>query len=245
MNMPGSRVVVLYEDKTAGGLHHLVRTIVEVYRNEAGREPFTYFHALPMKGNSKLVAECSNYERLRFVGPHHADFVMAVIDAYEVEKVVPGIPPPPRRDPNRIDWVEPFQQYCEELETTVRAHLQARAFAPMTPERRAAEESRFFPRVLFWERESIFLAASEILRETRGLELAEDATTNVGLLSTRCPTGVLKESWLRRHGCRQPYAKQIDGPRLFGDLVGRYTEWPRILERLPSFHDIINTLVGI
>ena len=243
--MAGPRVVVLYEDKTAGGLHHLVRTIVEVYRNEAGREPFAYFHALPMKGNSKLVAECSSYERLRFFGPHRAEFVMAVIDAYEVEKVVAGIPPPPRRDPVRTDWVESFRQYCKELEISVREHLRNRAFAQMTPERRIAEESRFFPRVLFWERESIFLAAGEILRETRGLELPEDAITEVGLLTTRCPTGVLKDAWVRRPGSRQPYAKQIDGPRLFGDLVNRYTEWPGILERLPSFQDIIHTLVEI
>jgi hypothetical protein len=108
-----------------------------------------------------------------------------------------------------------------------------------------AEESHFFPRVLFWERESIFLAGSAILRETRGLEFPTDAVTEVGIMLTRCPTGVLKNSWLTRPGCRQPYAKQIDGPRLFGDLVSRYTEWPQILGRLPSFHDIINTLVGI
>jgi hypothetical protein len=56
--MAGPRVVVLYEDKTAGGLHHLVRSMVEVYRNEAGREPFAYFGSSPMKGNSKLIEEC-------------------------------------------------------------------------------------------------------------------------------------------------------------------------------------------
>jgi hypothetical protein len=68
MIMAGPRVVVLYEDKTAGGLHDLVRSIVTAHRNEDGREPFSYFGSLPMKGNSKLIAECSSYERLRFLG---------------------------------------------------------------------------------------------------------------------------------------------------------------------------------
>jgi hypothetical protein len=245
MNMAGPRVVVLYEDKTAGGLHHLVRSMVEVYRNEAGREPFAYFGSLPMKGNSKLIAECSSYERLRFFGPHRADYVMAVIDAYEVEKVVVEAPAAPLGDSKRTESVESFRLYCEELATAVREHMRTRALGRMTPDRRQAEESHFFPRVLFWERESIFLAGSAILRETRGLEFPADAVTEVGIMLTRCLTGILKNSWLRRPGCRQPYAKQIDGPRLFGDLVRRYTEWPQILGRLPSFHNIINTLVGI
>jgi hypothetical protein len=243
--MAGPRVVALYEDKTAGGLHHLVRTIVEVYRNEAGREPFAYFGSLPMKGNSKLVAECANYERLRFFGPHRADYVMAVIDAYEVEKAVPEAPSPRPCDPNRPDSVESFRRYCRELETAVHAQLRELAFAQMTVERRREEELHFFPRVLFWERESIFLAASEVLHETRGLEFPGDRVTEVGILLTRCPTGVLKDAWVRRPGCRQPYAKQVDGPRLFGDLVSRYTQWPEILRRSPSFHAIIDTLVKL
>jgi hypothetical protein len=243
--MPGPRVVVLYEDKTAGGLHHLVRTIVQVYRSEAGREPFAYFGSLPMKGNSKLVAECSSYDRMRFFGPHRADYLMAVIDAYEVEKVVPNAPAPPPSDPKRPDGLESFRQYTHQLEAAVCDHLRNLAFARMTLERRQEEESHFFPRVLFWDRESIFLAASEILKETRGLEFPAEAVTHEGILRTRCPTGVLKDAWLRRPGRPQPYAKQIDGPRLFGDLVQRYAEWPGVLDRLPSFRGIIETLVTI
>ncbi len=100
---------------------------MELYRNEAGREPFSYFGALPMKGNSKLIAECSSYERLRFFGPHRADYVMAVIDAYEVEKVVPEAPAPPLRDTNRTDSVEAFRQYCDKLATAVRESMRSRA----------------------------------------------------------------------------------------------------------------------
>jgi hypothetical protein len=243
--MAGARVVVLYEDKTAGGLHHLVRSIVRVHRNQAGREPFAYFGSLPMKGNSKLVAECSNYERLRFFGPHRSDYVMAVIDAYEVEKVVDGAPTPPSADPKRPDSIEAFRHYCVDLEKAVHNHLRKVAFARMTPERRQEEESRFFPRVLFWERESIFLAASEVLRETRGLEFPANMVTEVGILLARCPTGVLKDAWTKRPGCRQPYSKQVDGPRLFGDLVNRYDQWPEFLRRLPSLRSIIDTLVGV
>ncbi len=209
--MPGPRVVVLYEDKTAGGLHHLVRTIVQVHRSEVGREPLAYFGSLPMKGNSKLVAECSNYERMRFFGPHRADYVMVVIDAYEVEKAVRNAPAPPPSNPNRPDAFESFRQYTHQLEAAVRDQLRNLALATMTPERRQEEESHFFPQVLFWERESIFLAASEILKETRGLEFPDEAVSEEGILRTRCPTGVLKDTWLRRPGRPQPYSKQVEG----------------------------------
>jgi hypothetical protein len=198
-----------------------------------------------MKGNSKLLEQCANYERLRCFGPHRADYVMAVIDAYEVEKVVSEAPSPPPRDRNRFDSIRSFRRYCRELENAVHDHLRNLAFARMTAERRKEEESRFFPRVLFWERESIFLAGSEVLRESRGLEFPGDTVTDLGLWLTRCPTGVLKEAWVRRPGCRQPHAKQVDGPRLFGDLVSRYAQWPEILRRLPSLRDIIDTLVRL
>ncbi len=71
--MPGPRVVILYEDKTAEGLHRLIATMVTVRRNEQDREPFAYFRSLPMKSNGKLIEECRSFERMRFFGPHRAD----------------------------------------------------------------------------------------------------------------------------------------------------------------------------
>lgn len=81
----------------------------------------------------------------------------------------------------------------------------------MTLERRQEEEPHFFPRVLFWERESIFLAASEILKETRGLEFPVEAVTDEGVLRTRCPTGVLKDAWLRRPGALNLTQSRLTG----------------------------------
>ena len=56
MIVPGPRVVILYEDKTAGGLHHLISRMVEVRRGELNRDRLSYFHPLPMKANAKLTA---------------------------------------------------------------------------------------------------------------------------------------------------------------------------------------------
>jgi hypothetical protein len=237
----GPRVVSLYEDKTGGGLHRLVSTMVMTKRAEAGREPLAYFRDLAMKSNTKLIAECSNFERMRFFGPHHADHVMAVIDAYEVEKVVRAAPgplgPPLRDDPNA------FAAYCQTLDETVRDHMRKLAFASMTPVIRHREEERFHPFVLFWERESVFLAGSEILRETRKLEFPEEKTTPNGIQTTRCPTSLVEAAWLAKSGLK--YSKQINGPQLFGDLARDYSRWPVLLERLPCLEVIIRTLVAL
>ena len=97
--------------------------MVTTYRAEAGREPLAYFHALAMKSNTKLIAECSSYERMRFIGPHHADHVMAVIDAYNVEEVVKAAPKPP--GPRDRDDPGHFSAYCRTLDEAVRAHCAA------------------------------------------------------------------------------------------------------------------------
>ena len=125
--MPGPRVVVLYEDKTGGGLHRLISVIVTTRRAEAGREPFAYFRDLAMKSNSKLIVECSSYERMRFFGPHHADHVMAVIDAYEVENVVPDAPKP--LEPVHRSDIETFAEYCAKLDSAVTEHMRKLAFS--------------------------------------------------------------------------------------------------------------------
>ena len=239
--MPGSRVVILYEDKTGGGLHSLVRVIVTTRRAEVGREPLAYLYPLAMKSNTKLIAECSSYERMRFVGPHHADHVVAVIDAYEVENVVRSAPkpigPPDRDDPAA------FAAYCSELDFKVREHMRGLAFASMTAEVRGREEARFHPIVLFWERESVFLAGGEILNETRGLALPPDRTSLEGIQQTRCPTTVVKEAWVARTGLA--YSKQINGPQLFGDLARNYPRWSTVLDKLPSLREIVDTLVSL
>jgi len=236
--VPGPRVVVLYEDKTGGGLHHFVRTVVTTYRSLASREPIDPFKDFPLKGNANLIKACSRFDRLRF-GELRADHVVAVIDAYEVEKVVPAAPQPPARREDRVS----FDSYCQELNRTVREHMRDLAFGRMTPDRRQEEEPRFHPCVLFWERESIFLAGADTLRETRGLEHPEDDTTASGLIHTRCPTSVIESTFLAATG--KPYKKQLNGPQLFGDLANDYARWPTILERLPSLKEIVDTLVAL
>lgn len=238
--MPGPRVVILYEDKTGGGLHRLISVIVTTRRAEAGREPMAYFSPLAMKSNSKLIAECSSYERIRFIGPHNADHVIAVIDAYEVENVVPTAPKP--LGPPHRDDQDTFSAYCLALDAAVRKHMRNLAFGSMTAEARSREEGRFHPLVLFWERESVFLAGAETLNETRSLGLSEDRTSLLGIQQTRCPTGVIKAAWLARSG--QAYSKQINGPQLFGDLASDYARWPLILDRLPCLKEIVETIVA-
>jgi hypothetical protein len=239
--VPGPRVLVLYEDKTGGGLHRLISVIVTTRRAEAGREPLAYFRDLAMKSNNKLIAECSSYERMRFFGPHRADHVMAVIDAYEVENVVPAAPKP-LEPVDRGDY-ENFAEYCRELEEAVTLHMQKLAFSSMTDDVRSRELGYFHPRVLFWERESVFLAGGEILKETRGLELPETKLSIEGIQRVRCPTSIIKAAWAAKSG--RSYSKQINGPQLFGDLADAYDRWPMILDRLPCLKEIVDTLVAL
>jgi len=113
----------------------------------------------------------------------------------------------------------------------------------MTPDVRTQEEGRFHPLVLFWERESVFLAGGEILRDTRGLVLPETRTTLAGIQQARCPTGIVKAVWAARSG--QSYSKQINGPELFRDLAKASEDWPTLLDRLPSLREVVDTLVAL
>jgi hypothetical protein len=222
------RVVVLYEDKTAGGLHKLVSRMVQ----ETRAEPLWYFRSLPMKGNGKLVKACGDFERMRFFEPHRADHVFAVIDAYEVEKVVPKAPKPrppkPGDDPT-------FEAYARELEREVCAHLREVAKAP--------NDSSFHPIVLFWERESVFLAGREVLARTHSLELPAAVSTSSGVLRTRHPTKVIEEAWEKAYG--QPYSKAVNGPPLFDTLAEHRTIWPTLLAAVPCLKELVESLAAL
>lgn len=241
--MPGPRVVILYEDKTAGGLHHLIKRMVAVRRGEQNRDPFASFHSLPMKANAKLIAECRAYERMRFFGPHRADHVFAVIDGYEVENVVPTAPRPP--SPAQRGDLTLFDQYCLDLTAAVRSHVSDLAFAKMTPERREQETLRFHPHVLFWERESVLLAGGEILRLTPGLNLPEDKLSATGILLTRHPTPLIESAWAHRFPHDPHYSKADDGPQLFSNLVDHQDQWPTLLDRIPCLREIVDELTAL
>jgi hypothetical protein len=243
MIVPGPRVVILYEDRTAGGLHHLIWRMVAVNRGQQDREPFSYFGSLPMKANAKLIAECRAYERMRFFRPHRADHVFAVIDGYEVENVVPSVPRPP--PPAQRGDLTLFDQYCLNLSAAVRSHMSDLAFAKMTPERREQETLRFHPHVLFWERESVLLAGGDVLRSTRGLNLPEDKLTATGILLTRHPTPLIEDAWAQCFPDDPHYSKADDGPQLFNDLVDHQEHWPTLLNRLPSLKEIVDELTAL
>jgi hypothetical protein len=240
MIVPGPRVVILYEDKTAGGLHHLISRMVEVRRGAQNRDRFSYFQPLPMKANAKLIEACRTFERMRFFGPHRADHVFAVIDGYEVENVVPSAPQPPT--PGQRKSSTRFEQYCRSLSAAVRSHLSDLALEKMTPERRGQEVLRFHPHVLLWERESVLLAGGDILGSTSGLALPADQLSAAGILRTRHPTPLIEAAWARRFPGDPGYSKADDGPRLFGHLADHQEQWPTLLDRIPCLRDIVDEL---
>jgi hypothetical protein len=164
--------------------------------------------------------------------------VFVVIDAFEVEGIVPGAlaPPVAGADP------ETFEQYCVALESAVKAHLRELALSRLAPERRSAEEARFHPHVLFWERESVILAGADTLAGEYGLVLPEDKVTPEGLRRTRNPSRVMADVYRARGG---KYHKAIDGPRLLGAIARDYVRWPRLLNRLPGLDAIIRDLVEL
>ncbi len=226
--MTPPRVVILYEDKTFGGLHKLVSRMVR----RARVEPLWYLQALPMKGNSKLVKACADFARIRFHGPHRADHVFAVIDAYEVEKVVPKAPKP--RPPKAGD--DPaFEEYTRELDREVCAHLRAVAGAPGDPS--------FHPLVLFWERESVFLAGRDALAKTHRLDLPATLSTPGGVLRTRHPTKEIEQAWQKAHG--QPYSKSLSGPQLFDALAEHDEVWPALRGAVPCLNELVQTLTEL
>ena len=238
--MSAPRIVLLYEDKTAGGIHRLLETIVTARRNEERLPPFLYFKSMPMKGNSLLLKSCEDFERIRYFGPHRADHVFALIDAYEVEKVVPSAPPPMSAPKGSS---EVFAQYAQALEARVREHMCSLALGKMTAEKRAQEELRFHPCVIFWELESLFLAGAETLERSMGLVFPEEKRTAEGIFQTRHPTKIMEEVW--RAAKQQSYSKANTGFALFDALRKEPEAWPGLLERLPSFARLIDELMAL
>jgi hypothetical protein len=235
MTSSGPRVVVLYEDKTGGGLHNLVRLMVELRRADEGRAPISHFKPLAMKGNTQLISECSNYQRIRRYHPHKACHVVAVIDAYNVENAA-GLASPAweRGDPAS------YREQCVKFDRAIRAVLYNRAFGGMSETEQSEERNHFHPIVLFWERESIFLAGGEILKKSKNLDFQAELLTASGVMDTHCPTRIVEEAWRVRF--KAAYKKQVDGPRLFGDISNNIDRWPTVLERMPSLREIVDTI---
>lgn len=238
--MPELRVVILYEDRLADDLHRLIVAMARQRRAELGRrEPWPRFDARPMKGNSKLIKACGDFQILRHRLPRGKyDHVFVMVDAYEIEKIVSSAPHPPPMTANS----EHHQRYRDQLNNDVIAHIKQQAFASSwNQEELARESATFHPHLLFWEAESILLAGTEFLREKASLEIS-GISSHDELVLVRHPYNVLADTWLAAKG--KTYRK-TDGAILFKDLVDHPHHWPAILDRLPSLALMIEELATL
>jgi hypothetical protein len=240
MSVPKLRVVILYEDRLADDLHRLIVAMAHQRRVELGRgEPWPRFDARPMKGNSKLIKACGDFQTLRYTASQGKyDHVFAMIDAYKIEKVVNKVPRPPPLTANS----EHHQSYRDQLNDNVIAHMKQQAFAGLSnPKELERESTTFHPHVLFWEAESILLAGTEFLREKASLEISGISSYDE-LVLVRHPYNVLADTWLAAKG--KTYRK-TDGAILFKALVDHPHHWPAILDRLPSLALMIEELATL
>jgi len=231
--------VLFYEDATGGGLHSLVRAMARSRRKSEKRPPFSYFKDYPRKGNARLVRDCATFPLVRFRAPHRADHVFAVIDAYEVEKVIPKAPAPPA--PDTADG--PFGTYCTALHDAVVKHLQEQAMGDLSEKQRTDELPRFHPHVLFWERESVILAGAASLGKAGGPNFEPEATSPRALLRRRNPAAFIDRAF--RDQAKGKYQKSIDGPELLGLIEADSDGWETVLERVPSLRELVEDLAAI
>lgn len=237
--MPGPRVVVFYEDATVGGLHGLVRDIATERRRTKRRPAFPYFQAYSRKNNAKLVRDCDTFAKVRFAAPHRADHVFAVIDAYRVEGVVPGVPSAPRPGVPEDE----FQQYCDALRSAVTGHLMARAMSDVGSNRQKEEATRFHPHVLFWERETVVLAGAETLARSHALTFPDEMVSRAALVRRRNPASAVEQTFREQRD--ETYQKAIDGPDLLGRIAEDRDRWDEVLDRVPSLGAIVEDLVAL
>ncbi len=229
---------MFYEDATAGGLHELVSAVTAARRRELSKPPLAYLRAYPRKGNAKLVRDCATFAEVRFRQPHRADHVFAVIDAYRVEDVVPGVPPPPRPGANEAA----FARYCATLRAAVTTQ------SPWTRDGRArpaATRGRGGP---------VPSACAVLGARDRHAGRRGDAPPNTW---ARVP----RRRGLRAHarpptkphvgppaGVPRPWRelhKAIDGPDLLARIAADVQRWGAVLDRVPSLRAIVDDLVDL
>lgn len=221
-----TRVHLVTEDRTGGGLAAVLRAEAEHQRRLCGKARLQFSRPSTVNGNAELLKQCEKYELFRFNYSPRCDHVFYVIDArnaWDLPQLGVQAPPPP------------YEQSFPSFIDTIRGRMAVIARGPRTEQQWAEIHDGFHAHVLVWERESLILPVADRLglgKAVMDVYSARRAAEAVGDL-------------FRGLGKRRKYDKAIDGPEFLQRIADDVQLRAIVLESNPSLRSIVEEMVSL
>lgn len=221
-----TRVKLVTEDKTGGGLVKVVTAMVKHLRNQQGRVPL-HLSDGTVNGNAELLKQCAKYENFRFNYRPPLDHVFYVIDARNAW----DLPQLKVQAPQA-----PFTQSLPSFISAVREEMEALARGSRSEVQWQKIRAGFHAHVLVWERESLLLPVVDRL----GLG---EAVADV--YERRRAFEVISEMFRRGNRERKKYDKAVDGPLYLQRIAEDEQMRNIVLASNPSLQAIVDDLASL
>ena len=222
-----TRVHIITEDKTGGGLEAIIKQEVAHQRMSKELAPLEFSKLRgTVNGNAELLKQCGKYELFRFRYTPRFDHVFYVIDArnaWNLEQLGVEAPQPP--------YEKSLPPFCD----AIRKRMESLAKVGQTDEQWQRIRSGFHAHVLVWERESLILPVADQL----GLGPAV-----ADVYADRKATEFVQHRF-EQTGKKRAYSKATDGKQFLDRIA--YTEGLRtsVVSTNASLQAIVDELVSL
>lgn len=217
-----SRVLIISEDRTGGGLNQVIMAAVDEARQHRKAARLTFLPPGTVDGRDRLLRKCSEYLLLRYKRLPRADHVLYVMDARGAEDS-----PLVLRATSQPLSGKPWGECRDELCQLCREAMTRMAREGATEWDR--DKEGFHPHTLVWERESLLLP---VLAE---LGLGESEPRSIDI---RRATEVVRN--------RLPsYSKRVHGARYLKQIASQPELTHKVLTANESLRSIVESLVAL
>ena len=237
-----SKVLVVGEDRTGGGLQQFIQNAVIAERATKEKPPLVFPAADSRLGrsqsNSELVRDCGKYGLFRTATKWTSaaggsedcfDHVYYVVDARGAWQLV-GMPEPAKDEKDLANYLKKLRVALEsKMEQSARKYDGYNEQATWD-----GVKDGFHPHVLVWERESLILPVLDKLG--LGNEKHDSLTTRKAAEVVDRLTRSLKGG---------KYDKATNGRALLGRIATQDDLWNSVLNAVPSVKSIVDALVAL
>jgi len=222
-----TRVHIITEDKTGGGLEDIIKQEVAHQRRLKTLEPLEFSKLRgTVNGNAELLKQCAKYELFRFRYTPRFDHVFYVIDArnaWDLEQLGVEAPQPP--------YKTSLPPFCD----TIRKKLESLAKVGQTDEQWQRIRNGFHAHVLVWERESLILPVADQL--DLGQSIAD-------VYAERKASDIVKHRF-EQTGKQRAYSKATDGKQFLDRIAWNEGLRTTVVSSNPSLQAIVDELVAL
>lgn len=222
-----TRVNVLCEDRTGGGLAAVLQSAANQRRAAAGKAPLEFARPGTVLNNHALIEKCRGYDLLRFRAEPRSDHIYYVVDAKRLWDVKSLELDAPQPNESAADFLVRSRHAAHRVMTS-------HARGNRSDVQWAEISSGFHPCVLFWERESLILPVADAF----GLGEPE-----INPDSVRAADGWVGDRF-KRYG-QGKYNKATDGIRLLRRIAYTPELMERVLNANASLREIVSSMVAL